>query len=86
MENLDMEKFKKLIEQRKAAVKKWQNNNKDKVAEYKKRYAQKNKVMYVRNATKSRINCPEKYKQYQSLYRATRLLRQLPYFDHEILQ
>jgi hypothetical protein len=81
MDNLDIEKFKKLIEQRKIAVKKWQHKNKDKVAEYKKRYAQKNKSAYSKSTTLNRINDPEKYKQYQAEYRATKLLRRLPFFE-----
>jgi hypothetical protein len=77
--NLDLEKFKKLIEQRKNAVKKWQHNNKDKVAEYKKRYAQKNKPMGLKSISQNRINNPEKYKQYQAEYRKKRkLLKELP--------
>lgn len=84
--NLDIEKFKKLIEQRKTAVKKWQNNNRDKVAEYKKRYAQKNKAIYSKSTSQNRINNPEKYKQYQAEYRATKLLRRLPFFEVEIYQ
>lgn len=77
--NLDLEKFKKLIEQRKQAVVRWQRKNKDKVAEYKKRYAQKNKTMSLKSTSQNRINNPDKYKQYQAEYRKKRkLLKELP--------
>lgn len=77
--NLDIEKFKKLIEQRKQAVVRWQSKNKDKVAEYKKRYAQKNKTMSLKSTSQNRINNPDKYKQYQAEYRKKRkLLKELP--------
>jgi hypothetical protein len=83
------EKYEKILQQRVTAVRKWQSANKDKVAEYKKKYAQKNKEIAIKNSTKYNNNNKDKYKEYQLLYRSSRLLRQLPFWgeddiDHEI--
>jgi hypothetical protein len=82
----DIEKYKKLVQQRRDAVVRWQSKNKDKVSEYKRTYAQKNKLMALKSSTRYNINNSEKYKQYQSEYRSTKLLRRLPFFDYDILQ
>jgi hypothetical protein len=84
MELTNEEKYEKLITQRKNAVRKWQKNNHDKVAEYQKTYIQKNRDKTIKNSTKYNNNNKDKYKEYQQLYRRCKFLRQLPFWydDH----
>lgn len=83
-DGLKLEAYAKLLEQRRSAVKKWQNSNKDKVESYKKRYLEKNRDKSVKNSAKYNNNNKDKYKEYQQLYRRCKFLRQLPFWydDH----
>lgn len=81
----DIEKYKKLVQQRRDAVIRWQSKNKDKVSEYKRTYAQKNKLMALKSSTQYNINNSEKYKQYQKTYRMTSLFRKMPFFEYDIV-
>jgi len=76
-----LEAYEKLIEQRRIAVKKWQKLNKNKVEIYQKKYLQKNKDKMVKYATNYIHNNKDKYKEYQLLYRQSKLLRQLPFYN-----
>jgi hypothetical protein len=78
---LKLEAYAKLLEQRRAAVKKWQSSNKDKVESYKKRYLEKNRDKSVKNSATYNTNNKDKYKEYQLLYRSSRFLRQLPFYN-----
>lgn len=80
------EKYEKIAKQRSNAVRNWQRRNKDKVAEYKKTYIQKNKENAIKSSTKYNNNNKDKYKEYQQSYRQSKLLRQLPFwkeYDNE---
>ena len=79
------EKYEKILQQRVTAVRKWQSANRDKVAEYKKTYAQKNKAIAIKNSTKYNNNNKDKYKEYQQSYRQTIALRRMPFWDSEII-
>ena len=81
MEESKLEAYEKLIEQRRTAVKKWQKSNKDKVGIYQRKYLQKNKDKMVKYASNYNHNNKDKYKEYQLLYRSSRFLRQLPFYD-----
>jgi DNA-binding protein H-NS len=86
------EKYKKVMAQRSNATKAWIKRNRERVNEYNKQYQKK---IYAEKKAKQCIapkekvisyNDPEKYKQYQAAYRATKLLRRLPFFEVEIFQ
>jgi hypothetical protein len=81
---LKLEAYAKLLEQRRAAVKKWNKQNKDKVDIYKKRYLEKNRNKSIKYATNYNTNNKDKYKEYQLLYRSSRLLRQLPFWGEYV--
>jgi hypothetical protein len=76
-----IEKYNKLVLQRKMAVVKWQQKNKDKVAEYKKRYNETHKDRTKISSAKYNSKHSNEYKEYQKLYRSTKLLRKLPFYD-----
>jgi len=81
------EKYKRLLEQRRKAVLKWNKANKDRTLIYQKRYLEKNRdraITYNNNYLKDEKN-KEKYKDYQAGYRITKRLRQMPFFGEEIL-
>jgi hypothetical protein len=80
------EKYEKLRQQRINATKKWNNAHRDKVNEYNKFYQRRlnakkreNKEIIKNN------NDPEQYKKYQYEYRQTKKLRQLPFFNSDIV-
>ena len=75
------EKYERLVEQRRAAVKKWQKSNKEKVDYYKKQYLAKNKEKSIKSSQNYIHNNKDKYKEYQLLYRQSKLLRQLPFYN-----
>jgi hypothetical protein len=75
------EKYAKLVRQRTDAVLRWQQKNKDKVAIYQKTYIEKNKNKFVKTASAYNKSNKDKYKEYQKLYRQSRLLRALPFFQ-----
>lgn len=76
-----LEAYARLVEQRRAAVKKWQKSNKEKVDFYKKQYLAKNKEKSIKSSQNYIHNNKDKYKEYQVLYRSSRFLRQLPFYD-----
>ena len=82
-----IEKYKKLLQQRKEAVIRWQNKNKDKMAEYQHKYNKSHKSQMVKTSSNYNNSNPDRYKQYQSEYRAKRkLLKELPFSgDQDIL-
>lgn len=79
------EKYKKVMTQRSNATKAWIKRNRGRVNEYNKLYQRK--LYAEKKANKEpkekviSYTDPEKYKQYQSEYRATKLLRRLPFFE-----
>jgi hypothetical protein len=75
-----VEKYERLMTQRRNAVKGWQKRNKDRVVEYQKQYVQKNRDKAVRYSTNYINNNKDKYKEYQLSYRKSYFLRQLPFF------
>jgi hypothetical protein len=75
------EKYARLVEQRRTAVKKWQKSNKDKVESYKRQYLEKNREKSIKSSSNYNHNNKDKYKEYQLLYRSSRFLRQLPFYD-----
>lgn len=81
------EKYKKVMAQRSNATKAWIKRNRGRVNEYNKQYQKK--LYAEKKANKEpkekviSYNDPEKYKQYQAEYRATKYLRKLPFFDIE---
>jgi len=75
------EKYERLVAQRRAAVKKWQKSNKEKVEYYKKQYLAKNKEKSIKSSQNYIHNNKDKYKEYQLLYRQSKLLRQLPFYN-----
>lgn len=77
------EKYAKLVRQRTDAVLRWQQKNKDKVAGYQKTYIEKNKNKFVKSATAYNTSNKDKYKEYQKLYRQSKLLRVLPFFQED---
>ena len=78
------DKYQKIAEQRRAAVKKWNKQNKDKVEIYKKRYLEKNRNKSIKYSANYNANNKDKYKEYQLLYRSSRFLRQLPFYSNDI--
>jgi len=76
-----LEAYERLVAQRRAAVKKWQKSNKDKVESYKRQYLEKNREKSIQGSSNYNRNNKEKYKEYQLLYRSSRFLRQLPFYN-----
>jgi len=83
------EKYKKIMQQRVKATLAWNKRNRARVNEYNRIYQAKLYAKKKENAHPNEkiINYsdPEQYKQYQSEYRKTRQLRQLPFFHSDIL-
>jgi hypothetical protein len=78
-------KYKRWVEQRRAANKRWNERNKEKTAIYKKKYAEKNKDKFVGYVTAYNRANIDKYKEYQRIYRTTKhsntkYLKQLPFW------
>jgi len=78
------EKYEKLRQQRINATKKWNSMHRDKINEYNKNYQRRLNAKKKEDGTIKNNNNPEQYKKYQSEYRATAKLRQLPFFNSEI--
>jgi hypothetical protein len=78
------EKYEKLVKQRRAAVKKWQKSNKERVELYKKKYLEKNREKSIKSSSNYNHNNKDKYKEYQALYRSSRFLRALPFFAENV--
>ena len=79
------EKYHKLMEQRRKAVRAWNKKNVDRVNEYSRKYQAKKYAEKKLSKTKiAHYNDHESYKQYQAEYRATSKLRKLPFFDSDI--
>jgi hypothetical protein len=77
------EKYNKLMSQRREAVKRWQKRNKNKVVEYQKSYIKNNRDKAIKYTLNWTSNNKDKYKEYQVLYRQSKLLRQLPFFTED---
>ena len=74
-----IEKYEKLRLQRIKAVRKWNDANRNKVNEYNRKYQ-------ARIYAEKKLNTTEQIKnnkEYQALYRKTKRLRQLPFFDSD---
>jgi len=75
-----IEKYKKLVQQRKEAVIRWQQKNRDRTREYQRNYNKTHKEQVIKTSSNYNNNNIDKYKQYQAEYRAKRrLLRELPF-------
>jgi len=78
------QKYNKLIEQRRTAVKKWNDKNKDKMELYRKSYLEKNKEKLSKYTNEYQKSHPEKYKTYQYEYRQRiKRMKEFPFYESE---